>query len=89
MQIQETKYLNSPKSGDHDIAVSPTSIDIDRLEFPQHIAHIIGVRKETLYYWKDKGCPFIGRKTTIRWVRDFMAMVAGVASPYSMPSLNP
>jgi hypothetical protein len=55
------------------------SIDIDRLEFPQAIATIIGLRKETINFWKKKGCPFVGRKTTVRWVRQFMATMAGGA----------
>jgi len=55
------------------------SIDIDRLEFPQAIATIIGLRKETINFWKKKGCPFVGRKTTVRWVRQFMASIAGGA----------
>ena len=54
-------------------------IDIDRLEFPQAIAKIIGLRKETINFWKKRGCPFVGRKTTVRWVRQFMATLAGGA----------
>jgi hypothetical protein len=55
-------------------------LDIDRLEFPQDIAHVIGVRKETINHWKKKGCPFLQRKTTIRWVRDFIAKEAGAGA---------
>lgn len=53
--------------------------DIDRLEFPQDIADTIGVRKETINFWKRRGCRFIGRKTTVRWVRQFMATISGGA----------
>jgi hypothetical protein len=53
---------------------------LDRLFFPQEIAPIIGVRKETINFWKKLGCPFVGRKTTIRWVRDFMTTIAGGTS---------
>ncbi len=53
--------------------------DLDRLEFPQNIADIIGVRKETINFWKRRGCRFIGRKTTVRWVRQFMASISGGA----------
>ena len=60
------------------VSYTAPAIDIDRLEFPQAIAHIVGVRKETINFWKKRGCPFHGRKTTIRWVRDFIAREAGV-----------
>jgi hypothetical protein len=50
---------------------------LDRLFFPQEIAPIIGVSKETINFWKKRGCPFVGRKTTVRWVRNFMTTIAG------------
>jgi hypothetical protein len=50
---------------------------LDKLFFPQEIAPIIGVRKETINFWKKRGCPFVGRKTTVRWVRNFMTTIAG------------
>ena len=53
------------------------TIDIDRLEFPQSIADVIGLQKEQINFLKRKGCPFFGRKTTIRWVRSFLAKQAG------------
>ena len=53
------------------------SRDVDRLEFPKDIADTIGVRKETINFWKKRGCRFMGRKTTITWVRDFMGKETG------------
>lgn len=55
--------------------------DLDRLEFPCDIAHIIGLSKNEIAFLKRKGCPFFGRKTTIRWVRDFIARQAGAPTP--------
>jgi hypothetical protein len=54
--------------------------DPDRLAFPQEIASVIGLRKEQINFMKRLGCPFYGRKTTIRWVRNFIAKEAGVPS---------
>jgi hypothetical protein len=48
------------------------SIDIDRLAFPQEIAHIIGLSKERINWMKRQGCRFYRRKTCIRWVREFI-----------------
>ena len=53
------------------------TIDIDRLEFPKDIADTVGLQKEQINFLKRKGCPFFGRKTTIRWVRSFIAKEAG------------
>ena len=52
-------------------------IDIDRLAFPKEIAPIIGVRKESISFWKKKGCQFVGRKTSIRWVRNYLEKISG------------
>jgi len=53
------------------------TIDIDRLEYPKDIVEVIGLQKEQINFLKRKGCPFFGRKTTIRWVRSFLAKQAG------------
>jgi hypothetical protein len=47
-------------------------IDVDRLAFPQEIAHIIGLSKERINWMKRQGCRFYRRKTCIRWVREFI-----------------
>jgi hypothetical protein len=52
-------------------------IDPDKLEFPVYLADIIGLRKETISYWKKLGCRFVGRKTSVRWVREFMNTISG------------
>ncbi len=52
-------------------------IDPDKLEFPVYLADIIGLRKETISYWKKLGCKFVGRKTTVRWVRQYMDSISG------------
>lgn len=52
-------------------------IDQDKLEFPCALAEVIGLSKNEIAFLKRKGCPFFGRKTTVRWVRDFIAKEAG------------
>ena len=47
-------------------------IDVERLEFPQDIAHIIGLSKERINWMKRRGCKFYGRKTKIRWINEFI-----------------
>jgi hypothetical protein len=64
---QQTKEYND----------SDRPLDIEKLQFPQDIAGIIGLRKERINWMKRKGCPFLGRKTCVRWVREFIAMEAG------------
>lgn len=48
------------------------SYDTDKLEYPKDIADIIGLSAGEINFLKHKGCKFFGRKTTIRWVRDFI-----------------
>lgn len=60
-------------------------LDIDTLQFPQELAPVIGLSKNEIAFLKRRGCPFYGRKTTVRWVREFLAKEAG-AVPRTAPS---
>lgn len=51
--------------------------DKDKLYFPAEIAAVIGLSVNEIGHLKKLGCPFHGRKTTIRWVRSFIARLAG------------
>ncbi len=55
------------------------TIDHDKLFFPAEIAHFIGMSGPEIDASKDHGCPFFGRKTTIRWVRHWLDKKAGVS----------
>lgn len=44
----------------------------ETLFFPVEIAHEIGLPANTINVMKSKGCKFYGRKTKIRWVREFI-----------------
>lgn len=61
--------------------------DIDRLHFPAEIAEVIGLCVNEIAFLKKKGCPFHGRKTTVRWVRNFIANLAG-AEAQRVPSTS-
>jgi hypothetical protein len=66
--------------------------DIDTLYFPKEISDDVGLSINEITYLKQKGCPFYGRKTTIRWVRHFLAMSVGlidsVHSSYLQDSIS-
>ena len=51
--------------------------DLDRLEFPCHLADLVGMNPVELGALKKLGCPFFGKKTTLRWVRSFLAQMSG------------
>lgn len=51
--------------------------DPERLYFPPEIATEIGTSGMAIRAMKRRGCPFLGRKTTIKWVREFIAKEAG------------
>ena len=64
-----------------------TTYDPDILAFPCDIAPVIGLSKNEIAFLKRKGCPFFGRKTTVRWVREFIAKEAG--APGQRPPAHP
>ena len=42
------------------------------LFYPADIAHAIGLSAPEINSLKAKGCRFLGKKTTIRWVREWI-----------------
>ncbi len=63
-------------------------IDLEKLHYPAEIVDVIGLSKNEINFLKTKGCPFFGRKTTVRWVREFIAKEAG-AQPEPLPPVHP
>jgi len=56
------------------IAPAPyQTIDPDKLEFPKDLAPSVGLQSTQISFMKRQGCKFYGRKTTLRWVREFIA----------------
>ena len=62
---------------------SATAKDADTLYFPSEITKEIGMSKGRINFLRNLGCKFYGRKTTIRWVREFIKQQAEVAQPAS------
>lgn len=62
--------------------------DPEKLHFPKEITEEIGLPKNTINNLKRKGCKFFGKKTCIKWVREFIEAeaVAIAASPASVPA---
>jgi hypothetical protein len=58
-------------------AASLPPLDAERLEFPQVLVPYVGLSNREIAFMKKKGCPFWGRKTTLKWVRQFIAREAG------------
>ncbi|MEO6751458.1 MAG: hypothetical protein ABIP85_06740 [Chthoniobacteraceae bacterium] len=69
-----------PKSGQErqpEPAPPPKDPFDDRtLRFPQEIADRIGLSANKINSFKAKGCKFLGRKTSIEWVRAFIDQTA-------------
>jgi len=57
-----------------------TVCDPETLRFPCEIVDEIGLATNQIAFLKKRGCKFFGRKTSIRWVRDFLNREAGAAS---------
>jgi len=56
-------------------------IDPDKLYFPRELVDSVGLSNKEIAFMKRKGCPFYGRKTTLRWVREFLAKQTGALPP--------
>jgi hypothetical protein len=56
-------------------------IDPEKLYFPNELTDAVGLSLREIAYMKVKGCPFYGRKTTLRWVREFLAQQTGARPP--------
>lgn len=56
-----------------------TDIDPEKLYYPTQITEVIGLSKNEIAFMKRRGCPFFGKKTTVRWVREFIAKEAGAS----------
>lgn len=59
------------------IIAGMTSIDDETLRFPKFLAKQIGMGVNEISALRGLGCPFYGRKTSIRWVRLFLDKVSG------------
>lgn len=62
-------------------------LDPDTLYYPRQLCEAVGLGVNQINGLKRIGCPFYGRKTTLRWVRDFLAAQAGAApqEPATLP----
>ena len=49
-----------------------SEIGYDQLAFPKQLAPIIGYCAWSIGAMKKAGCRFLGRKTTRRWIREFV-----------------
>lgn len=47
------------------------------LRYPSEIAKEIGLSSAEINAMKGKGCPFYGRKTSVRWVNLYLDQIAG------------
>ena len=65
-----------------------TAKDADTLYFPSEITKEIGMSKGRINFLRNLGCKFYGRKTTIRWVREFLTQRAMVGQLTSPPPLH-
>jgi hypothetical protein len=55
-------------------------MDDQTLKFPAHIAKQIGLSANEISWLRKLGCPFHGRKTSVRWVRLYLDRTSGAES---------
>jgi hypothetical protein len=70
------------------VVPSAAAKDADTLYFPSEITKEIGMSKGRINFLRNLGCKFYGRKTTIRWVREFLSQRATVGQLTSPPPLH-
>lgn len=50
-------------------------MDDETLQYPAKIASRVGLGIHEINAMKTKGCRFYGRKTSVKWVREYLAAV--------------
>ena len=56
------------------------------LQYPKFIAEEIGLSTNEINALKKKGCPFLGRKTSVAIVRAFLHQTMGAESVLGLPA---
>ncbi len=67
------------------------TMDEQTLHFPAELVERVGVNVNQIAVWKRNGCKFMGRKTCLKWVREYMDLTAtehGLAHPACPPRSN-
>ena len=76
--LESKNLVSFPIPKGYKLKNTPSTKDIDTLYFPNEITDEVGLSINEITHLKKRGCPFHGRKTTIRWVRFFLAKCAGL-----------
>jgi hypothetical protein len=63
--------------------------DPDTLFYPRELQGAVGLSVNQINILKRRGCPFFGRKTTLRWVREFLSREAGAGALLERATLLP
>jgi len=63
--------------------------DQDTLFYPADLQQAVGLSVNQINLLKRRGCPFFGRKTTLRWVREFLSREAGAGALLERATLLP
>ena len=53
---------------------------IEKLFFPKELVSEIGMCKQQIAYLRHRGCRFYGRKTSVKWIREFLNEYTSVAA---------
>ena len=58
---------------------------LDKLFFPKELVADVGLCKHGIAFLKHKGCKFHGRKTSLRWVFEYLNAEASGRGVFSPP----
>ena len=61
----------------------------ETFQYPAKIAEELGISTNEINRLKKKGCPFLGRKTSVRIVRAFLYQSMGVGSLTGLSAYPP
>jgi len=76
--LESKNLISFPIPEGYRLKNNSSTKDMDTLYFPCEITEEIGLSINEITHLKKKGCFFHGRKTSIRWVRIFLAKCAGL-----------
>jgi hypothetical protein len=68
---------------------SAKRVNDETLRYPVEMTAEIGLNVNEINRLKDKGCPFYGKKTSVRIVRAFLYRTMGAESLFAPPGRRP
>lgn len=83
---RKTRLSASQRSQNRHRRLSTRRANEETLRYPTEMTGEIGLNVNEINSLKKKGCPFYGKKTSVKWVRLFLEKLTGADALYARQS---